>query len=232
MSCDSPFTYSEELVYASQAYTVSFGGSTTIPALSTPSTSLCLPEIVCLQWTCGLGCVCHTWQWCKCCSQLCMDMGTKWVCSTIPGTVLWPALNLSASMDIPMVFQLADGYEINVDTPSGPIETSSITIQSFTFRLSVNGEGFSISVPINLTVEQENGSFSATIPLTSIKESYSSAGIEYSIQFGFNLLCCATPESPLSWMNIQVNGVISALGINTSFSMACPITAAEEEPDA
>jgi hypothetical protein len=130
-------------------------------------------------------------------------------------------------MSIPMTFGLAAGYQISVDTPPAPVETSYITIQDFTFHLDVNGSSFNITVPITLTVQQENGSFSATIPLTSIKETYTSEGIVYSIQFGFNLLCCATPKSPVSWLNIQVNGVIGALGVNSSFSMVCPIVEAE-----
>lgn len=133
-------------------------------------------------------------------------------------------------MNIPMTFELSVGEAIGVEL-DGPIETSSITINDFNLSLNVNGQGFTIYVPITLTIEQMNGTFSVTIPLTSVSETYTASGITYGIDLSFNLLTCLTPTNGMGWLNIQIVGSFTAEGptpITTNFEFACPLISADE----
>ena len=234
MSCSSPFVFSGELTYSSIPYNLSFSGSTTVPGYTTTNVPLCVLKPVCTDQTCGPGCICHTTSWCKCCTQECRAWKEEWTdCTTVPGIQLWPNLNISASMTIPMDFELAAGYAITV-TGGEPIECASITFKSFDFAIDVNGSKSTINVPVTLTVSEENGSFAVTIPITSISETYHSDGYSYDLKFSFNLLTCLNPSGGAGWLNLQVACSINVDGITTNFDIACPIVEAEDtaEPDA
>lgn len=241
MSCSSPFMFSSELTYSSQPYNLSFSGSTTVPGYTTASVPLCVLAPVCVDSTCGPGCSCNKhkcggwnpgniqcWSWCKCCTQTCTAWKEEWTdCTTVPGIQLWPDLNVSASITVPMSFELATGVSITVEGGE-PIECASITFNSFDFVLDINGVKSTIKVPVSLTVSEENGSFAVTIPITSISETYHSDGYTYNLNFSFNLLTCLTPSGGAGWLNFQVACSINVDGIKTNFDIACPIIEAEE----
>jgi hypothetical protein len=231
--CDSPFAYDQTLSYSSTGYTLTFEGGTTVQGYSTPSVSLCAPcGYSCTQETCLGGCICNKWKWCKCCTKLCDAWGIDWCDCVNTSVTLWPTLTISASIDIPMTYELAAGYSITVDTPLEPIETVSYTFEDFTFNITVNGTTSSITIPCTLEVSETNGSFETTVPITSISESYSDEGIDYSVDFSFNFLLCLTPENGIAWLNIQVVGSLTAsyeniAPVTTSFTITCPIVGAE-----
>lgn len=224
MSCSSPFAYSETLDYSPVNYTVAFSGSTSIPGYSIPGQQLCLVQEVCVEQTCGPGCLCGTFKWCKCCSQICLKLAPEYYdCTSTPSIPIWPALNISASISIPMIFDIAVGYTITPVAPPQPIEIASIEIQDFTFLLDVNNDSFSIPVPISLTLSEQNGNISVSVPITSITKNYDG----YQINFSFNLLSCLTPSGGVGWLNIQVVGNFTGDGYNQNFTFVCPIVSAD-----
>lgn len=243
MTCQSPFAYVIDTDYSIIKYNMGFSGSTTIPGYTTPSYELCVLTLNCNKTTCGPGCICTLGgvvQWCKCCTQDCV-IGSGWYwewtdCSTVPGIPIFPTLNVSASCDLTMAFLVGAGVAF---TPAGPtidgipaptpVETAAIEFQNFTFNITVNGVSFTIPVPITLIISETNGSFSATIPLTSITEIYQSGGISYSINFSFNLLACLTPSDGVGWLNIQIVGSFEIEGVIQNFLIVCPIISAEED---
>ena len=237
MSCSSPFVFVAGIDYTAVNFTMGYSGNTTISAYTTPSVvTACVPcGYTCTQTTCGPECLCGAFKWCQCCTQVCRAWAIKWCdCVTVPGIELWPKLDIAASMNIPMSFEMLAGEAVGV-TLDGPIEATSITIKSFNLSLNVNGQGFTIYVPITLTVEQMNGTFSVTIPLTSVSETYTAAGITYVIDMSFNLLTCLTPTNGMGWLNIQIVGSLTAEGLvgvppyTTNFEFACPLISADED---
>jgi hypothetical protein len=241
MSCASPFEYVAGEIYETIPYNISFAGSVTVPGYSIPSTPLCM-----LGWTpahcdwvqqCGPGCVCG-WKWCKCCTQVAHCDWVKgshyWYdCWNTPAIPLWPTLNIRASFTMPIEFELGAGYVIEV-TYQGPIETTSITFEGFDLGFSVNGQGFTIPVPLTLTISQSNGQFSATIPLITFSEAYSEDGIDFAITMALSLVACATPEAGVGWLNIQIGvsftaSVVGLPSYSTSFNVMCPITEAVQD---
>lgn len=244
MSCTSPFEYVVGEVYKVVPYNISFSGSVVVPGYTIPSTPLCL-----LGWkptqcdwvqVCGAGCICHTWQWCGCCTKV---GHCDWVpgyhywydCWNTPSVPLWPTLNISASFTMPIEFEIGAGYVIQV-TYQGPIETTSISFMGFDLGFSVNGQGFTIPVPITLTISQTNGQFSASIPLITFSEKYNEDGIDYAISLTLTLVACATPQNGVSWLNIQLGVSFTASFIgypsySTAFEIMCPIVDAEEIPE-
>jgi hypothetical protein len=244
MSCTTPFVYVAGEIYTLIPYTISFSGSTTVPGYTIPSTSLCM-----LGWNpahcdwvqvCGDGCVCHTWHWCHCCttkSQCDWVKGSHyWYdCWNTPSVPLWPTLNISAAFSMPISFELAQGYAITMEG-DGVFETSSISFKGFNLSFHVNGQGFSIPVPVTLTVSQSDGEFSATIPIITFTESYNEDGIDFAITISTSLVGCATPEPPVGWLNIQlgISFTASAVGFpsySTSFSLMCPMVSVEEDAE-
>ena len=228
MSCSSPFVYDQTLSYSATAYTLTFEGSTTVQGYSTPSVTVCAPCYNCTNEECFGGCVCNKWKWCKCCTKVCKAWAFSWCDCVNESVTLWPELNISASIDIPMTYDLAAGYTITATTPPSPVEIASYTFEAFTFEITVNGIPISIPIPCSLTVSETNGSFETTVPITSINESYSDDGIDYSIDFSFNFLLCLTPTGGMAWLNLQVVGTVTAsyeniVPVKTSFTIACPI---------
>lgn len=243
MSCTSPFVYVVGEIYDIIPYNISFSGSVTVPGYTIPSAPICM-----LGWNpahcdwvqvCGDGCVCHTWHWCSCCTtkaQCDWVKGSKyWYdCWNTPSVPLWPTLNINASFSMPIAFEIGQAYAITT-TYQGVIETSSISFQGFDLTFNVNGQGFSIPVPVTLTVSQQNGQFSATIPIETFTESYNEDGIDFVITFAISLVACATPLPPMGWLNAQVSISFSAsmVGLpsySTSFIVMCPIVGVEEVP--
>lgn len=237
MTCVSPFVYMATYTYSPYSYQMKFTGSTTIKGYTTPSVELCFPCLECDKKKCGPGCICNTWQWCKCCTQVCVPGGGwswKWCdCSQIPGIEIFPTITLSGSISTIIVFNLVGGTVISPQIPLAPIECSQITISQLMFDFTVsNGsitESFSLSIPLSITIMQINGQFAALIPLTAISTIYNSDGVSYTITFGFNLLACLTPKSPVGWLNLQVVGKFEIEGVSQSFLLLLPILSSEEE---
>ncbi len=228
MACSSPFAYTSELTYYETKYTINFTGKTQIPGYTIPGVSICEPVYTCTETTC-LGCVCNTWQWCSCCTSVCDAWALTWTdCWTTPSVTIWPTLNLTASLTIPMIFDLGAGFQITADAPTEPIQTASFTFEDFTFEINVNGVSVTIDVPVSLTITEKNGTFSTTIPITSITETFTTDGITYTITFSFSLYGCLTPTPPVGWLNIEIAGSLSAAGATTDFTILCPIISVED----
>lgn len=244
MSCTSPFQYIVGEIYSVIPYNITFSGSISVPGYTVPSTPICM-----LGWNpahcdwvqvCGAGCICNTWQWCSCCTK---TEQCNWVpgssywydCWSTPSVPLWPTLNIDAAFSMPISFELGEGYTIT-PTYVGPILTSSISFEGFDLSFSVNGQGFSISVPVTLTVSQTNGQFSATIPIDTFTESYNEDGVDFAITFALSLVACATPAGGTGWLNMQiaVSFTASVVGLpsyETSFNLMCPIIEADPIED-
>ena len=245
-TCSSPFTYSD-IIEGYSTQTVSYAGSYTINAYTLPSISLCS-----LCWSCTSSSTwresypCHKH---KCghhnlwtCWDTCTDTWTHcdssklvW-CDCWSGNIeLWPTIDITASMNVPMTFGCGTGFTVGTTGETG-IETSSISVSSFSISMGINGDNLTINVDLGegITLQQDNGTFSATLYLTSLSSSYtdSTIGVTYSISIVVNLLMCAEPIPPISWLNIQlvtrIEARFDADGVDTAdtidFTVNCPIT--------
>ena len=255
MSCSSPFIYLATAT-TSYNYVVNVSGSTQVPGYTSPGFSACL-----LGWNpahCGGcngqlcdGCLCNGWQWCNCCSSTCDSW--QWIsgsnywydCWNSPGIPLWPSLTIGATASIPMIFSLSEGTIINIGGPISseqPYEASEITIQGFTVNLNINGSNVPIQFPDNVTLAQQNGTFSVTVCLGSNSDSFTenimNYTINYTLDIATNLLFCLTPVPPAGWLNLQIVCTLTAnvsidsntnLSGNTTFAFILPIISVEEE---
>lgn len=259
MSCSSPFSYVaySDGSYQSVPYTLGFVGSYTLQGYSIPGYSLCALgwNAAHIEWgsCCGGGCVCNCgwggWRntvlscsWCNCCSTN-NHCNVGWVsgshywynCSQVPSIPVFPTLNMSASANIPMSFELEEDVELSLEGPS-VIVTSSIVVESVDIILTINNTDFTISVPSNnlpITISaNSNGQFSATIPIYTFTDDTTIDGYGYNITIGSSFLFCADPVAPQGWANLQLAAAfsITALGANiynTSFTVACPLASIE-----
>jgi len=250
MSCASPFIYDSEVTYTLFSYTIGFSGAYTLPGYTTPSLNVCTlgwspPYATCVKRLCD-GCICNTWQWCNCCNSTCD--GWTWTagshywttpCWTVPGIPLWPSLNFSFSSSVPIAMKLTEGAIITVDTPPTAIVAESIVIggpvgsEGFEIAMSVNDQGFSINIPITVTLTEINGTFLATVSIYTASTTYDADGISYAISVGTDFLFCLTPVPPVGGMNLQLTCSFSAaigdISSSTGFAVVIPIISVEEE---
>lgn len=256
MSCNSPFSLSET---ASEEYTynLNLGGKATVPGYSIPGWNLCLlgwnPAHI--QWgSCCLGgCVCHTWEWCKCCTQnnhcdVGWDSGSHyWYdCTPVPSIVLWPTISVDGAITCALGITADDGLEITANPPEGAIPAIELSISDvhISFGMSFNGEtkNYSFSLPITVDINFNDGIPSILIPLGPPVTSQSTlnlgaAGsftIEISLTFG--LLFCLLPTPPQGWVNMQtqvdISGTYSIDGLDTAIdetaTLVFPIISIED----
>ena len=238
MTCESPFVFIEasDTVFTTESNII-MGGSVTIPSLSTPSTEICLlgwnPAHASCHWTGWRGTILSC-QW---------DGGSHyWYdCSGLPSIEIFPEIILSGSCEMP--FATESSVEIQIsDIGTIPVEITSIIIADIlcTANIQINYKGAIRNEPINFTipgftVSQENGSFSATIPLQSLNYEYSGPLLTYTINVGVNLLFCLTPIPPVGWINLQfpINIVLSGDGLPATTITALlllPIVSVEDLP--
>lgn len=238
MSCESPFVFIEasDTVLTTES-TIIMNGSVTIPSLSTPSTEICL-----LGWNAA-----HFSSWNRC-GWRGWDSCHSWVpgshywydCSGTPSIEIFPEIILSGSCEMP--FATESSVEIQIsDIGTIPVEITSIIIADFvcTANIQINYQGTIKNESINFTipgftVSQENGTFSATIPLQSLNYEYSGPLLTYTINVGVNLLFCLTPDPPVGWINLQfpINIVLSGDGLPATTITALlllPIVSEEED---
>jgi hypothetical protein len=255
MSCESPFSLGES-IGESYTFNVNYGGTGTIPGYTVPGWELCLlgwsPAHI--QWgTCCLGgCVCNTWDWCKCCTQnthcdVGWDSGYHyWYdCTEIAPLVLWPAINVDGSLSCIFTIEVEDGVEITAEPPTAPIPTISFTFSdisaTFGFELYGQYQNQHIYLPITIEVDINDGIPSVIIPLTSVSAPYTinfgaAGSFTIDITLSFSLLFCLIPTPPQGWVNILmsvgIDGVYSVDGQDTSInedaSLVFPIISLEE----
>ena len=88
-------------------------------------------------------------------------------------------------------------------------------------------------VPDQITVTQENGSFSISIQLQSFSTTYSADGFDYDFSIDTELQFCLDPVPPVGWINLQLTCELGTEydGVNysTGFAIECPIVSVEEE---
>jgi hypothetical protein len=256
MSCESPFSLGET-IGEEHSYNVQIGGPATIPGYTVPGWELCLlgwnPAHI--QWgTCCLGgCVCNTWDWCQCCTQnnhcdVGWDSGSHyWYdCTQIAPVVLWPTIDIDASMACVLTITVDDGVEITAEPPTAPIPTISLSISDIyiTFGFGLYGSNITKSFPLPITVEVDinDGIPSIIIPLGPPVSSQSTVNLgpfgtfTIDISLTFSLLFCLEPIPPQGWVNILVtvgiDGTYSIDGNDTAIdetaSLAFPIISLEE----
>ncbi len=244
MSCSSPFEYKASVEYESSSYTIGFSGSTSVSGYKIPSEEVCLlgwnpAYSECTGSSC-MGCSkCKGWKcsWNKCCKKWCSKYTwhkgkSYWYdCWSTPSVTLMPNLNIKYSLSTDQTYELAVGESISTEGAQTYI-ASSITITRLKMGLTVNGTGVNIDIPINITIEQENGEFEAIYDLVSVKEKYKVDGIVYEMKFSFALQACADPEPPVGWLNMQVDCDLSidyegTESYSISFLATCPIVSVE-----
>ena len=160
------------------------------------------PPTPCGTYCCGRGwlggCWCSGINWCG---------GYSWQsCYSVPGIELWPTLTFCGSCDMPMVATASTGLVWNLEAPPQPYEAYTLTLKACDCSCSVNGSGFTINIiPTDISVTQNNGSFSATIDLGGFSSTYNQDGIDYSLSIATSLLFCLDPTGGSSWINIVLD---------------------------
>ena len=247
MSCTSPFVYVISSVEVETEKEFNFSGSVTIPGYTLPSFDLCL-----LGWNpahcdwvqkCGAGCVCRRGgllRWCKCCTKI---SHCDWVkgshfwydCTKVPNIPIFPKLTLSGDCAINLTFTSEIELEVTEEAPLNALAVESVTINEFTLSFSINGTGFKIPIPSNITFSANSeGVISSTVPIFKTNSKENAWGLDYDVDFAVLMLFCLDPEPPSSWINVQlVFGLaVSDAGqniYNTSFSLVMPIIPPPDE---
>ncbi len=226
MSCESPFVYTEFETTVTSSQNVGVSGNYTLPSYSIPSENVCVYVPAHCDWYWG------GWRgWDRKCSW----QKASWCCCwNTPSVEIWPSISFSASANIILEFVASTAVALTVESPNTPIETTSIVVQSGTLTLYVNGEPFVLNiVPNQITLQQENGSFSISIQLQSFSSTFSNDGFDYDFNIDSELQFCLDPIPPVGWINLQLSCILSTVydGINysTSFAIECPIVSVEEE---
>ena len=227
--CDSPFVYVEAEVAVENTQIVGLQGSYTLPGY----TYKWDPES-CGTWKYACGTKCGTWKNSgKCETDYCSANYCKWL---DPVSIeLWPNLTFTAGCSLTFVFESAVGVEMTVEEPEEPFEATSITLQSGTCSLDINGTTISIGLTSNpITFEQDNGEFSVNIVFGEFSSSTDIDGITYSLDVTTSLLCCLDPVPPSGWVNLLLNCTLSAndptidFKTSTSFEISAPIISVED----
>lgn len=225
MSCESPFVYVEASVEVTSDQTINETGSYTLPSYSIPSETVCMYVPAHCDWYWG------GWRgWDRKCSW----QKASWCCCwNTPTVQIWPSVTFSASASIIMEFVAESAVTLTVESPTTPIESTSIVIKSGTLTLQVNGTPFVLNlVPNQITLNQENGSFSISIQLESFSTTFSSSGFEYDFSIDTELQFCLDPVPPVGWINLQLSCDLSTsydgIKYSTSFAIECPIVSVEE----
>lgn len=226
MSCSSPFVYTVFEDSITVSYTFSVTGSVVVPGYTYNPPPLCL-----LGWNAAHDSNCHWSGWNYDCTWV--SGSHYWYdCTTVASIPVFPTLNLTANASIPGTFTTGSGESLSM-TGYEAFETTSFKIKQFIITLSVNGEPYKISIPLNVTCYQTNGEFSATVALYSLTYSENIDGFDYNISMSFNLLFCAEPIPPMGWLNLQIDCGLSVdvegFDYSTYFTIACPIISVEEE---
>ena len=248
MSCSSPWEYDEGLTY-----TVSFNfdvsGSVTSPGYSIPSYSLCLLGV---NWG-GVECtstrtwtgICKKgkWSWGTCTWTYCASSiwyGPNWYwydCSTIPSVPIIPTFELIGSANVNSTILTSVGTAFTATAPPGPYQISALTINSitYTFTLAFPGYGsetVTLTENLGLTLQEENGDFSAELALDTLSSSFNYDGFEYSFQIGNSLLFCLNPVPPQGWVNLLSSYTLSVsyegIGYTVTGLCTCPIVSVED----
>ena len=263
MSCTSPFVYEPTnsdgtaITYIDEPYTVGFSGSCSIPGYSIPGYQVCEPVWNPGKWSGGYcdgwswskcasksGCV-KGWKWSKCCDPglvcnwvpLTWESGsTSWCCCwTTPSVELFPTLNFSFDLSMPIDFSIESTETITVSTPEQDLNVEEFTVKSFSFNVTVNGINVNATVDCDITstYNPDTRAWDTTIPITSASGSYSIDGMKFDMDFTFNFLTCSEPKPPEGWLNVQVDCTMQVYyegsdAYNTSFSVVCPIISLED----
>ncbi len=226
MSCESPFVYTEFETTVTSSQNVGESGSYTLPSYSIPSENVCMYVPPHCDWKWG------GWRgWDRECSW---QKGSWCCCWSTPSIEIWPSITFSASANIVLEFVAGTAVALTVESPTTPIETTSIVIKSGTLTLTVNGTPFVLNiVPDQITINQEDGSFSISIQLESFSTTYSADGFDYDFSIDTELQFCLDPVPPVGWVNLQLSCELGTEydGVNysTSFAIECPIVSVEEE---
>jgi hypothetical protein len=139
-----------------------------------------------------------------------------------------------------MEIEIESGEAVSLTEPPEPINAQSIVLGAtgdepgFVLGLNVNGQGFQITIPVTVTLTEENGTYDATVSIYSFGTSYTDPlGIVYDLTIGTDFLFCLTPEPPQGWMNLQVtcdmSVTIGDISTSVSFSEVVPLVSVEEE---
>jgi hypothetical protein len=225
MSCDSPFVYTEFETTVTSCQNVGVSGSYTLPSYSTPSETVCVFVPPHCDWYWGGW---RNWE------RKCSWKGPSWCCCWgTPSIQIWPSVTFSASANFVLEFVAGTSIALTVESPDTTVETTSIVIKSGTLLLS--GDQFTAFlniVPNQITITQENGSFSVSIELESFKTTYSADGFDYDFSFDTNLQFCLDPVPPVGWINLQLSCELGTeyldTDYSTSFAIECPIVSVEE----
>jgi hypothetical protein len=230
MSCSSPFVYVIDQYYVTVPYKLSFSGNGGIPGYSTPSFELCLL---------GLNAAHCSWYWTgwQNWKRVCDWHPSSWYwydCTAIASIQVFPAITVYASATIPMLFRLGVGELISTNGVSGTI-AESIVFENFAFTAGVNGNSYTLYIPISVYMTYDSGGeFAVQIPIYTLSDSFEDSGFTYSISVGISALFCADPEPPAGWLNLLFTIEFSVTLDNTSiyttsFSVDCPLVSVEEE---
>lgn len=230
MSCTSPVIFTTG-VTASYPYTAVVAGSFelygyALPGVTTHGWAWNPAHFGnCTSWENGATCQSWTWGgwqntvvecngWNTICATYAWVPGSSSPCcyTTTPSIPLWPTLffNFSASMN--QVYEATQAVNV---TPTGgvvPIEATSVQLNDFNLDINVgpnappatNSTNITLSVPCTITLTQQNGTFNATVLIGTLVETYTADGLVYAATITINLLFCATPIPPQTWINLQL----------------------------
>ena len=183
---------------------------------------------------CGWYC-CATGLWGHCWFIACLEQRhNSQYCYTIPGIELWPTLQFSASVDMPMSATAGAGLEWTTKPPPEPYECYTVTLKACDCSCSINGSGFTINlIPNDIELEQKNGEFSATLDLGGFSSKVTEAGIEYSCSISTSLLLCLEPEPPQGWVNVLLDVEFTAtmpyvVSQSAGFTVTLPLVSVED----
>jgi hypothetical protein len=254
MSCSSPYVIPVvgTTLYTA-TYNVTYNGSITIPKETIDGVTLCIPTYnlpeyycpskskkTCVLWDWDPKCKGKWWDWkCsdKCVEKVCKNPAYKdpswgWGnCKKGNDIEIFPKLTITYSATIPMTFDAETGYVMSVNPPPPTgVQTASIEVQGFDLNMDINGTPVVINIKENVTFSAEsNGTFSATVALTSVTVSTDISDLKYKIDFTLSLLFCAEPTNGMSWLNLQVDADLKVISdgetiFQQKFNVACPIT--------
>jgi hypothetical protein len=211
------YTYNENMTVSGSATIPQYNISTTVCDIcwSTGWCSNCCEYQTCVPWCCcwnytGPGfCGTTSWSWCD--------------CSTIESEI-FPAINISASATMPLEFIMEAGYQITMDAPPEPYAATSVTAESFTCTLTIDGTPVTLTIPGGITItENSSGELSASMPLYTFKY----AGVYDTVTIVFTIVFCMNAET---WLMLNLNITIEP-NVNTSykdnFSFNVPLTDVE-----
>lgn len=234
MSCSSPFVYVYSSTFVTNKFNIDLAGSYTLNGYS-------------VTWGGGThcwGCVVTDSSWTGWRnSQLVTNTYWNSCCwqHTYPSWTiqLWPNINFSASVKMPIEITSELGVQLNIETPAEPFQAESITFDECALTLSVNSTNYDIDLVTNpIELDEENGQFSLSIELGGFESSFTEWGLTYELKVTSSLEFCLTPIPPVGWVNLVLTCELSIsdeiadidFGYSTSFQVSCPIVSVEEIP--